>query len=130
MNIINLSTSSEAITSQPLAAMPEKAFGLSIIATNEGEYIQTDSDRCTFETNLDYWNNEIRFSSSNNFDNSYFDEITNMGTKAVPFILEELKKGPTQLVYALQCIFPGKVKCKGNVSLERICEVWLKLLTK
>ncbi len=130
MNIINLSTSSEAITSQPLAAMPEKAFGLSIIATNEGEYIQTDSDRCTFETNLDYWNNEIRFSSSNNFNNSYFDEITNMGTKAVPFILEELKKGPTQLVYALQCIFPGKVKCKGNVSLERICEVWLKLLTK
>lgn len=130
MNIINLSTSSEAITSQPLAAMPEKAFGLSIIATNEGEYIQTDSDRCTFETNLDYWNNEIRFSSSNNFDNSYFDEITNMGTKAVPFILEELKRGPTQLVYALQCIFPGKVKCKGNVSLERICEVWLKLLTK
>ena len=130
MNIINLSTSSEAITSQRLAAMPEKAFGLSIIATNEGEYIQTDSDRCTFETNLDYWNNEIRFSSSNNFDNSYFYEITNMGTKAVPFILEELKKCPTQLVYALQCIFPGKVKCKGNVSLERICEVWLKLLTK
>lgn len=130
MNIINLSTSSEAITSQRLASMPEKAFGLSIIATNEGEYIQTDSDRCTFETNLDYWNSEIRFSSSNNFDNSYFDEITNMGSKAVPFILEELKKGPTQLVYALQCIFPGKVKCKGNVSLERICEVWLKLLTK
>ena len=69
-------------------------------------------------------------SSSSNFDNAYFKEIVNMGKKAVPFIYEELKKGPTDLVYALDAIFDYPIKYEGFVPLEKSCEIWLSILRK
>lgn len=81
-----------------------------------------------FSQNLKYWNQETNFLSTNNFDNSYFQEIVNMGVEAVPFIVEELKKGPTPLVHALDKIFPDVVKYEGYVSLHDACKTWLSIL--
>lgn len=81
-----------------------------------------------FFQNLKYWNQETNFLSTNNFDNSYFQEIVNMGVEAVPFIVEELKKGPTPLVHALDKIFPDVVKYEGFVSLQDACKTWLSIL--
>lgn len=81
-----------------------------------------------FSQNFKYWNQETCFVSTNNFDNSYFMEIVNMGTEAVPFIVEELKKGPTPLVYALDKIFPDVIKYEGFISLKDACDKWLSIL--
>ncbi len=81
-----------------------------------------------FIQNFKYWNQETELLSTNNLDNSYFKEIVNMGIDAVPFIVDELKKGPTQLVHALDLIFPDVVKYEGFVSLKDACDKWLSIL--
>jgi len=83
-----------------------------------------------FASNLEHWNRETAYLSVGNFNNRYFTEIVNMQEDAVPFIYEELKKGPTLLVHALDQIYPGKVKCEGYVPLTTICNIWLNILSK
>ena len=83
-----------------------------------------------FHSNLQYWNNTAGFLSVNNYDNSYFRAIVNMGEAAVPYIKKELEKGPTSLVYALDMIYPGRVRFNGFVSLKRACAVWLRVLSQ
>ena len=51
-----------------------------------------------------------------------------MGVNAVPYIVEELEKGPSPLVYALDMIFPGVMKYEGFVSLKEACDKWLSIL--
>lgn len=100
--------------------------------TKDGSLEKIDSNEidnaANFFQNLKYWNQETDFLSTNNFDNSYFQEIVNMGVEAVPFIVEELKKGPTPLVHALDKIFPNVVKYEGFVSLQDACKTWLSIL--
>lgn len=103
-----------------------------VVSDNDVRKIKTaHSDNATsFFQNLHYWNSESAFLSTNNFDNSYFRQIVNMGYDAVPFIIEELKKGPTPLVQALVEIFPGIVQYDGFVSLEEACSTWLSILQR
>ena len=84
--------------------------------------------RVSFEQNLKYWNAYSNMLSVNNYDNSYFDKIVAMGTDAVPFIIEELDKGPTALVHALDLIFPDTVEYDGFVTLNDACRTWLSIL--
>lgn len=114
-------------------SLPVFGFASSVFAiTADGESSQIDSSETdkevTFLQNLKYWDAETRFSSTNNFDNAYFREIVNMGKDSVPFIVEELKKGPTPLVHALDEIFPDVIKYEGFVSLKDACEKWLSIL--
>ena len=89
----------------------------------------TEFDKsATFFQNYKYWNQTTCFVSTNNTNNSYFNEIVNMGADAVPFIIEELKKGPTPLVYALDKIFPDVIHYEGFVSLKDACDKWLSIL--
>lgn len=81
-----------------------------------------------FSQNYKYWNKETGFLSTNNLDNSYFRQIVEMGEDAVPFIVEELKKGPTPLVHALDLIFPDVISYEGFVSLKDACDQWLSIL--
>jgi len=88
-----------------------------------------DSDKSViFFQNYKYWNKETGFSSTNNLDNSYFQEIVNMGIDAVPYIIKELKVKPSPLVHALERIFPGVVSYDGFVSLKDACDKWLSIL--
>ncbi len=99
---------------------------------NDFETLDTEESEAlaTFRGNYETWNALNAMSSSSNFDNAYFKEIVNMGKKAVPFIYEELKKGPTDLVYALEAIFDYPIKYEGFVPLEKSCEIWLSILQK
>lgn len=83
-----------------------------------------------FSLNNKLWNTEKQFDSFNNFDSGYFDEIVKMGTDAVPYILEELKRGPSQIVHALDLIYPGKVQYEGFVPLKTACDTWISILSK
>ena len=82
----------------------------------------------TFKSNVESWNAANLLHSSSNIDNVYFKEIVKMGKEAVPFIYEELKKGPTDLVYALDEIFGRPIKYNGFVSLKQSCDIWLSIL--
>lgn len=82
----------------------------------------------TFFHNYKYWNQETGVLSTNNLNNSYFKQIVAMGVDAVPFIVGEMKKGPTPLVNALDMIFPDVVKYDGFVSLKDACDKWLSIL--
>lgn len=84
----------------------------------------------TFKSNLDSWNAVNSLYASSNIDNVYFKQIVKMGKDAVPYIYEELKKGPTDLVYALDEIFGRPIKYNGFVPLKKSCEIWLSILKK
>lgn len=86
--------------------------------------------RTTFDINKNTWVEQTGFLANNNFDNAYFKEIIEMGEDAVPMIIEELKKGPTLLVYALDKIYPNTVVCEGYVPLKPLCDLWLDILTQ
>ena len=81
-----------------------------------------------FCQNYKYWNEQVSCLSVNNFENSYFERIVEMGKDAVPFILSEMKKEPTPLVYALDRIFPDTIEYQGFVSLEEACSTWISIL--
>lgn len=57
-----------------------------------------------------------------------FKAIVNMGTKAVPFILEELEREPSNLVWALNMIYKKKITDKPNVTIGDACKLWIKAL--
>ena len=109
------------------------AFSSSVTGISDnGEtcVIDTAESDCMamFAQNYRYWNKETQFSSANNIDNAYFQSIIDMGVNAVPYIVEELEKGPSPLVYALDMIFPGVMKYEGFVSLKEACDKWLSIL--
>lgn len=85
---------------------------------------------CDFDMDLKFWERETAMMSVNNFDNSHFDSIVKMGEDAVPFIYQKLQEGPSQLVHALELIYPGKVAYKGFVTLNQARRIWLKILKK
>lgn len=110
-------------------------FSTSISTVAEDGSLQKVDSRhsdnaASFSKNMEYWNQETALLSTGNFNNSYFREIVNMGKDAVPFIMDELKKGPTPVVHALDLIFPNVVKYDGFVTLEEACKKWLSILQK
>lgn len=90
----------------------------------------TSSAFSTFKSNLESWNAVNSLHASSNLDNVYFKQIVKMGKDAVPYIYEELKKGPTDLVYVLDEIFGRPIKYNGFVSLKKSCDIWLSILKK
>ena len=96
----------------------------------ETRQLSQNESGARFEEKLSAWNRETAYLSVGNFNNPNFDDIINMKEEAVPYIYEELKKGPTLLVHALDKIYPGKVTFEGYVPLSTICNVWLNILSK
>ncbi len=82
-----------------------------------------------FEVNFNIWLSNNSLLANNNYDDSNFKEIVDMKEDAVPLILEELRKGPTPLVHALDLIYPGVVEYDGYIPLEAICCLWENILT-
>ena len=125
---------SMSLAERELKASPSVfLFSSSVSATTKdgnSERINLDEidKSATFLQNFRYWNQETGFLSTNNLDNAYFKQIVDMGVDAVPFIIEELKKGPTPLVHALDMIFPNIIKYEGFVSLKDACDKWLLIL--
>lgn len=123
------------LSERELKANGEPAFTFSSsisLVDNDGNAQKIDMHKteqnAIFAQNFKYWNQETALLSTNNVDNPYFQGIVNMGVDAVPFILDELKKGPTTLVYALDKIFPGVMKYEGFVSLNDACKKWIEIL--
>ena len=92
--------------------------------------LHNEDIRAKFDYHLQKWHEETCLMSTGNFDNPHFEAIVNMGEDAVPFILEIISERPSQLVWALDCIFPGVVEYEGFIPLKEACRVWTEILTK
>lgn len=95
------------------------------------EKIDVSEATQSFQFTADYllWKQETSLLSVNNFDNKHFNAIVSRGEESVPYIYEQLKKGPTRLIYALELICPDRVNYdKDKVSLKRARKIWLKTL--
>ena len=83
-----------------------------------------------FNTNYACWNETANMLSNNNLDNEFFERIVAMGPDAIPYILRELEKGPSMLVYALDRILPNKIVHQSYLPLPILCDLWIQYLKK
>lgn len=107
-------------------------FQMEVTAANGKEKLDTEAEnlKTSFRQNLKYWNDQTQILANNDFNNPYFKSIVKMGIEAVPFILEEIKKRPSYLVFALDQILPGVVNYgKGYIPLEKVCQTWISILS-
>ena len=121
---------------EPIFSMKDRGFSfLSFEPTisNSGKVRVLESEKTEkkieFHVNLNIWLGNNSLLANNNYDDSNFKEIVDMKEDAVPLILEELRKGPTPLVHALDLIYPGVVEYDGYIPLEAICCLWEDILT-
>lgn len=104
------------------------------------EYLQeTDkNDSATFITkfkflyHLNRWESNTMFLSSvyQIIEDEDFKAITSMGKQVVPYILEELEKKPSCLVWALNFIFERKISSSPNLTITEACKLWIKSLAR
>ena len=96
-----------------------------LIDTMEGS-----DDRDMFDKYLEKWQHDTRFLSSVKTitEHPSFRSIVNMGGNAVPFIVEEIERKPSNLVWALNAIFHRKI---GNgETVTEACKQWIAELKK
>lgn len=55
-----------------------------------------------------------------------FLNIVKMGNQAIPFILEEIKDKPSQLVWALNLITGSKISRSSSLTISEACRLWVK----
>ena len=87
-------------------------------------------DRTLFNNYLEQWQHDTRYLSSTAAITNHpaFNSIINMGGNAVPYILEEIERKPSNLVWALNAIFHKKI---GNgETVSQACKLWIAELKK
>lgn len=103
----------------------QTASYLKIIDNSEDKYQRLQSKfRLLYQT----WKEKTAFMSSPKsiVDNPEFQGIVAMGIDAVPFIIEEISAEPTQLVWALNYIYKGKISNNPNLTISDACKLWVK----
>jgi hypothetical protein len=112
---------------------------VSEISNNQtSKYIQEVDDRedslvlnkRIFHDHLEVWQMDTMFLSSISdiIEHRDFKAIVAMGKKAVPFIVEEIQREPSQLVWALNLIYNKKITDKPNTTITEACKLWVKML--
>jgi len=56
-----------------------------------------------------------------------FKRIVEMGEKAIPFIIEEIDKAPSTLVWALNLITKTSLSSNQRLTVSDACKIWVKL---
>lgn len=117
----------------PLDTDGTVTVGLRLSSTNNGdEYSKVDvfKESCESEFRLvyEYWKRNTFSLSVGNYDDVYFKKIVSGGDIYVPYIKEDLLKGCTFLIHALELIFPDRIPYNGYVSLKLARKLWLKIL--
>lgn len=76
------------------------------------------------------WHERVRYMSSPNqiINDLDFIEIVNMQYSAVPYIIDELEKEPSYLVWALNKMFGYKISDNPTTTISEASKYWLKYL--
>lgn len=84
-----------------------------------------------FQLHLQQWeeNTMLLSSVSQIVEDENFQAIVAMGKLATPFILEELSKKPSTLVWALNLIYGKKISEKKDLTISEACKLWIKSLS-
>ena len=92
--------------------------------------MEEPDDRELFGRYLEEWQRDTRFLSSVSAITGHpaFTSIVNMGGNAVPFIIEEIERKPSNLVWALNAIFHKKIGQEATVT--EACKLWTAELKK
>lgn len=87
-------------------------------------------NRIQFEKYFSNWQNETFFLSSTEqiINNKNFKGIVSLGVKAVPFIIEEINRKPSVLVWALNFIYNKKISNNPKTTITEACKLWVKNL--
>ena len=90
------------------------------------------SDKLLFDNLLASWRQNTRFLSSveDIVNQTDFQAIVSMGTRAVPFIGASIEVQPSTLVWALNFIFNSKISDNPNITVKEACKLWVKELKK
>ncbi|MDO6818090.1 hypothetical protein [Zobellia sp. 1_MG-2023] len=82
-----------------------------------------------FESLVHSWEKNTIFSSSMTgiIEDHNFQEILKMGKDAIPLIINEINKKPSQLVWALNIITDSSLKTRQRLTLTEACKRWVKL---
>jgi predicted patatin/cPLA2 family phospholipase len=83
----------------------------------------------TFHSLKEAWERKTRLYSSvwKIIEDRNFKRIVEMGPKAVPFIIEELERKPSTLVWALNLITGTTLKTTTRLTITESCKMWVKL---
>ena len=97
--------------------------------TNDNYYSQL-SMKSYFEKRVEAWKRNTLFMSfaEQIVDEKNFKEIVAMGKAAVPYIIAEISKEPSPLVWSLNIIFNKTISDNPNTSIEQACKLWVKAL--
>lgn len=116
------------MTMQALQTSSPAGFSMDVSISRDNKLLEVSQRDINIQkviTNYNYWNKESNLLSSNNYDNSDFRKIVEMGEDAVPGILEIIQDHPDPIVHALDLIYPDYMTYKGYVSLEDVCRTWI-----
>ena len=120
----------------------DKYSSITTVLTNQRtvDYLQESEDqvkdlfvaKCFFYENLNAWKEKTFFMSSvkSIVAQIEFKNIVAMGTAAVPYIVEELEKEPSILVWALNMIYGHKITNNPNATITEACKLWIKILRR
>lgn len=82
-----------------------------------------------FESLTVLWEQNTKFSSSISriIEDENFLKIVGMGEKAIPFIIEDIQKKPSTLVWALNLITGKTLQTNYRITITDACKAWVKL---
>lgn len=85
-----------------------------------------------FQNHLKKWREKTLFLSSTKsiVENTDFQAIVAMGHIAVPYIIQEIDKEPSTLVWALNFIFNRKISDSPDLTIPKACKLWVAELKK
>lgn len=92
--------------------------------------ISEASLRQEYKMKYEYWKRENLKYSFININNVHIKDIAFNEMSYLPFMLEDLSNGDTDLVRVLELIFPDKISYGNLASKEKARKEWLKILPK
>ena len=98
--------------------------------TNKKSYLSIAMQN-NFKEYLVRWKRNTMFYSFSNqiVQDPDFQKIVAIGENAVPFIIAEIKKRPSTLVWALNMIYNMKISDKPDTTIEEACKLWIEKLS-
>ncbi len=98
--------------------------------TNDNYYAQL-SMKSYFNKKIASWKQNTMFMSFADqiVNDSNFKEIVAMGTAVVPYILDEISKEPSPLVWSLNMIYNKTISNNQNTTIEQACKLWVKSMS-
>lgn len=89
------------------------------------------SIKSRFEQRVIAWKKNTKFMSfaGQIVNEKNFQDIVLMGEDIVPYILEEISREPSPLVWSLNVIFNKTISNNPDTTIEQACKLWVKALS-